>query len=154
MKVYLIQHGEAVSKDIDPDRSLSDPGRADVNAIARFLRGAGVHPRAVWHSGKTRAQQTADLITQTLAAGDALQAVEGINPNDDVRSFAQRLNELSADTLVVGHLPFMAKLVAQLVVGDQERAVVSFEPGSAVCLERDAEGVWSLAWMVRPALLR
>ena len=59
----------------------------------------------------------------------------------------------SQDTLVAGHQPFLGRLVALLLAGRPEPAVVDCRPGSVACLERDAAGRWMLAWMVRPELL-
>ncbi|MFO8544209.1 hypothetical protein SC406_11455 [Legionella pneumophila serogroup 1] len=45
-------------------------------------------------------------------------------------------------------------LVSQLVVEDEHQILVSFEPGSLVCLDK-ADGLdWCIAWMIRPELLR
>ena len=30
MRLYLVQHGEAVAKEVDPDRPLSEHGREDI----------------------------------------------------------------------------------------------------------------------------
>ena len=59
MKLYLQQHGEAVSKDLDPERPLTGQGTEDVQRIARALKAAGVEITRAIHSGKLRAQQTA-----------------------------------------------------------------------------------------------
>ncbi len=55
--------------------------------------------------------------------------------------------------MLVGHLPFMAKLAALLVAGDAEAALLDYRPGSVLCLERDDSGSWRIAWMLRPELL-
>jgi phosphohistidine phosphatase len=54
--------------------------------------------------------------------------------------------------MLVGHLPFMGKLVARLVGADEGKPVATFFPGTVVCLERDEANHWTIAWMVRPAL--
>lgn len=38
MRLYLVQHGEAVSEEIDPARSLSEKGKTDISKIAKFLK--------------------------------------------------------------------------------------------------------------------
>ena len=111
MRLYLVQHGEALSKDVDPDRALSNNGHADVVRLAAFLEGR-VQVSAIVHSGKMRARQTADLLATVLAPGLPVEAVSGINPNDAVEPFMQQTAEAGRDTLVVGHLPFLEKLVA------------------------------------------
>ncbi len=77
-------------------------------------------------------------------------AIDGINPNDDVAAFALKIPKLEADTLIVGHLPFMARLVSFLVTGKEEPVIVSFKPGSVVCLAQNAERQWHISWMLRP----
>jgi phosphohistidine phosphatase len=55
--------------------------------------------------------------------------------------------------VVVGHLPFLVKVAALLVAGDQDAIFSSFRPGTAVCLERTDSGRWTINWMIRPELL-
>ena len=47
MKLYLVQHGEACAKDVDPQRPLTEQGRADVDRLARLLASAGVRVERV-----------------------------------------------------------------------------------------------------------
>jgi broad specificity phosphatase PhoE len=37
MRLYLVQHGDAVPEQLDPERPLSAAGRQDVEAVARLL---------------------------------------------------------------------------------------------------------------------
>jgi phosphohistidine phosphatase len=154
MKLYLVQHGEAVPKTEDPERPLSMQGRRDVSAVAGLLQSAGVRVERVWHSGKTRAEQTARLLAgAVLPRGRKPQAIEGLGPNAPVTEFSIDADVWEEDTLVVGHLPFMARLVALLTTGDSERDIVAFYPGGVVCLERADAGHWVLLWMIRPDIL-
>jgi phosphohistidine phosphatase len=151
MKLYLVQHGEAVAKDIDPERPLSEQGVLDVTAIAGVLHHAGIRVERVWHSGKRRAEQTAGILAKKVAKAAAVEPVDGIRPNDPVVVFVEDADVWGQDTLVVGHLPFMARLVSLLTTGDPEQAVVSYSPGSVVCLER-RDTDWVILWMLRPEL--
>jgi phosphohistidine phosphatase len=154
MKLYLAQHGEAVPKDENPERPLSEQGQRDVRAIAALLQSAEVRVDRVWHSGKTRAEQTARLLAGALLPrGRKPQAIEGIGPNAPVAEFSVDADVWEDDTLVVGHLPFMARLVALLTTGDSDRDIVAYCPGSVVCLERADAGHWVVLWMIRPDIL-
>jgi len=154
MKLLLAQHGEAVAKTEDPDRPLTAQGRQDVRAVAALLKSAGVRVERVWHSGKTRAEQSAKLLAAAvLPRARKPQAIEGIGPNAPVADFCIDADVWEEDTLVVGHLPFMARLVALLTTGDSERELVAYRPGSVVCLERTEAGHWVVLWMIRPDLL-
>lgn len=153
MKLYLVQHGEAVSKQADPARPLSEQGVQDVQAVAAFLGDAGIQVSRVWHSGKQRAGQTATILAKAVLSGGRTEGVEGINPNDPVDEFATDADVWSEDTLVVGHLPFMSRLVSLLMTGDTNTELVQYQPGSLVCLERVDAEQWVIAGMLRPDML-
>lgn len=153
MKLYLTQHGLAVAKDVDPERPLSEQGRRDVRRLADFLANAGVRVEQVLHSGKTRAQQTAAILADSLSPTAQPQTQAGISPNDPAEPLVAEIMAWSADTLLVGHLPFLGRLAALLLAGDANRPTLAFAPGSMACLERDHDGRWSLCWMIRPELL-
>lgn len=152
MRLYLVQHGEALPKDVDADRPLSVQGRVGAERMAVFLKSAGIEAARVAHSGKTRAGQTADILAAALLAGDAPELLEGLGPNDPVMPFAELVAVWDEDSIVVGHQPFMSKAVCLLMTGNEEHAAVDFRPGSMVCLEREQDGPWGLAWMLRPEL--
>jgi phosphohistidine phosphatase len=153
MRIYLTQHGLAVPKDLDPDRPLSEPGRQDVRRLADFLKGAGVQVAAILHSGKTRAEQTAALLAESLLANGQPQARSGLGPTDPLETLVADIAFWSEDTLIVGHLPCLGRLASLLLAADPDRATLAFQPGSMACLERDANGGWVLVWMIRPELL-
>ena len=108
--------------------------------------------RRVCHSDKLRAHQTAELFAAQISPGEPIEVVAGLNPNDPVEPVADRIKAWKEDVLLVGHLPFMGRLVACLVTGDSGRQIVAFKPGSIVCLERVEEGRWVVNCMLRPEM--
>ena len=154
MKLYLVQHGEALAKEADPERPLTPQGEHDLQHIAALLGRLGVLVGRVVHSGKLRARQSAEILAGVVTPGREPQAIPGIEPLDPVKPFARQVKEWCDDAVVVGHLPFLARLVAKLVGADPEYPPVAYRPGTLVCLERDTDGVWQVAWMVRPELLQ
>ncbi len=153
MRLYLVQHGEAVLGETDPSRPLSETGKCDVRRVADFLAAAGVRVSTVLHSGKLRAEQTAELCAAKLAPETAVEVHAGLNPNDPTGPFAQDVSGWDEDVIIVGHLPFMGRLVARLTAGAEAAEIAAFRPGSVACLERAENGGWTLAWMLRPELL-
>ena len=152
MRIYLVQHGEALAEDRDPARPLSEAGRRDVAALARFLETSNLGIQCVIHSGKLRAQETAAILAPALAPVATIENQDGLAPKDSVTDFAGKVAGWRDNRLVVGHLPFMDRAVAYLLTGAEDPGVVAFRPGSMVCLERE-DDTWRLAWMVRPELL-
>jgi phosphohistidine phosphatase len=153
MKLLLVQHGAAVPRDTDPARPLSATGRRDVERLAAFLDRAGIKVARMAHSGKARAAQTADILAGRLLTAGAPEPYDGLNPDDPVMPFAELVAAWDEDGLVVGHQPFLEKAVCLLLTGDEGHAAVDFRPGSLVCLEREADGPWALAWMLRPEII-
>jgi phosphohistidine phosphatase len=106
------------------------------------------------HSGKTRAQETAEIIANHLKAMEHVSSADGLDPLDDPAIWANRLTDEKKDLMLVGHLPHLDKLAAKLICGDDTRNVVSFRMGGIVCLGRDGAGNWSVRWMVTPDILK
>ena len=153
MKLYLVQHGEACSKQDNQERPLTEKGKADANRLAVFLRQAGVKVDHVVHSGKLRAEQTAARLVNAIAPGTKIETHDAINPNDNPVTFAIRLKELPGDSLIVSHLPFIPSLISHLVIGNKNSLVTAYTPGTVACLEFTAEkNNWSINWMMRPEL--
>jgi len=153
MRIYLVQHGLAVPKEIDAARPLSEQGEDDVRRLAEFLGRAALQVGRVLHSGKLRAEQTALLLAETLSDANPPEGRPGLDPNDPVQPLANKLNAWSEDTLLVGHLPFLGRLASLLLASDADRPLLAFQPGSMACLERDEAGRWTLAWMIRREIL-
>ena len=153
MKIYLVQHGEAAAKEVDPERPLNEQGVQDVQRVARALKHAGVEVKRAIHSGKLRARQTAEILAAEISPMLQLETSDLIDPNDSPAAFDIQAVSGGVDTMVVGHMPFMAKLVSQLVIGDENHMLVTYRPGSVVCLELIEKDSWQINWMVRPELL-
>jgi len=157
MHLYLVQHGDAVAKDMDPLRPLSDKGRKGVGQLASFLARSRFRVDRVLHSGKLRAQQTALIYADVLGPGRLVQdCAYPIGPNDAISPLTGALkSEFGSDdrVMIVGHLPYMGKLVSQLITGDETSGCVQFEPGCVIALERGEEmHNWTIQWVVRPSL--
>ena len=151
MKLYLLQHGDALGKEVDPARPLSQNGKDDIAQIAEFLKDH-VTLAEIMHSGKTRARQSAEILANALAPNVSPRAIEGIGPNDSVEAFAQEILPSENNLLIVGHLPFLSKLAAFLITGST-KAIVDFTPGSMLCLTTVTPNEWLIQWMLRPALM-
>ncbi len=150
MAIYLVQHAECLPKDQDPEKGLSDLGSANATRIAEVAAGYNVPVVRIWHSGKKRARQTAEIFSSFLAPAEGLADVEGIKPLDDVTVFSDRLDS-TADTMVVGHLPFMEKLVAYLITGTPDKPVFKFQNAGIVCLDSDPDSEsWVIRWTLMP----
>lgn len=155
MKLYLVQHAEALSKAENPERPLSQKGVADALRMAAFLDMAGIGVDEVIHSGKKRAEETANILANAVWPGNSTLEMDGLKPNDSTDHLLHAAETAGGDILVVGHLPFMEKMVARLLTGAEDGMQIGFEPGAVVCVERDETDAtrWRLNWMLRPSML-
>lgn len=150
MAVYLVQHGLARAKEEDPERSLSVEGADKVRLIAEVAANYAVTVDTILHSGKKRAEQTAEIFAQALKPANGCGVQAGIGPKDDVTVLAAGLLPQS-NTMYVGHLPFMEKLVSELVTGTVEYTPFRFQNGGIVCLDQDeGELHWYVKWALMP----
>ncbi len=159
MTLYLIRHGEAKSKEEDPGRGLTDIGAANARKAGNFLKKVLLKDKhtAIWHSGKKRAEQTAQIAAETLKHDIPMETREGLAPNDDISIIKKEIETVRQDSLVIiGHLPHLSRLASALLTGDQEREIIHFPNVCIVCLAAEGEGEfpsWTLQWMVTPDIL-
>ncbi len=156
MRLYLVQHAEAKRKEEDPARPLSEKGEKDIHKMAAYLKDhANIQVSAIFHSGKTRAKQTAQALAEALSPPQGIHEGEGLDPLADVEAWAKRLTsgEVDEETMLVGHLPHLSRLASRLICGNEEQEVVSFRQGGVACLERGEKGEWTVNWMLIPELI-
>ena len=67
-----------MTKDVDPERRLSDQGRADITRLVAWRVSSDVAVSRIWHSGKTRARQTAELVGAVLEGGGKSGCMRGM----------------------------------------------------------------------------
>jgi phosphohistidine phosphatase len=154
MRLYLVQHADAVAASVDPERPLSPAGRKTASSLAAACARYRLEAAEVIHSGKARAQETAEAIAE--ACNLEARAVSGLDPLDPVQPFARECLSLHT-TIVVGHLPFLERLAALLLAGREDPPVLAFQRGGMACLERRSApdtanplGTWCLLWTAFP----
>ena len=150
MRLYLVQHGKAVAKEQDPERPLTDLGRREAQRMAEFIRPLGLRIDQLWHSGKLRAEQTAEIYADAVTVADGPTARAGLKPNDSAALLRDELAVTSDDTMIVGHMPFVSRLANLLLTGYESPPVVTFVNAGLVCLERTADNRWQIEWHITP----
>ncbi len=153
MALFLVQHGICLSKDKDLEKGLSDLGIEETHRLAPVAKGYKIPVVQIFHSGKKRARQTAEIYHQALDLKTPMTVLKGINPMDDVRGFAATLDP-AAGWMVVGHMPFMERLVSYLTTGDEAVRVYKFQNSGIVCLDAerrdDGDADWFIKWILNP----
>jgi phosphohistidine phosphatase len=155
MELYLMQHGLAEAAEVDPRRPLTAVGAAEVDSVGRLAGVAGVGLDEIWHSGKLRAQQTAQRLAVAIG-GDPLVATRGgLEPDSDPAPIAGWVRGIARPrrVAIVGHLPFLSKLSAVLTGGDPFRGPIGFRNAGLVRMVRGDAGRFEIDWVITPELV-
>jgi len=125
MRVCLVRHGDAVDEAVDRQRPLSERGRKEVADVTSQLQKIGLVPDRIFHSHKTRAAQTAEILHDGLDAVDDTESIDGLSPGDPPDPVVARLSGCEGDVIVVGHLPSLEHIAAALLGDDAPRHIFS-----------------------------
>jgi phosphohistidine phosphatase len=153
MLLYLVRHGEAKREEEDPERGLTDNGFRSARRMGEFLSFMDVSLDAIIHSTKKRAAQTAEAFTESLRPVTGITEEKGLSPNDDPVPWVARANAMTKDTAIVGHLPFLDRLLGLLVLGEAGKTIIDFKTAGTVCLKPAGDGRWIIAWVLSPEVI-
>jgi len=140
MVIILVHHADAVTGIVDATRPLSELGRQQAASVSSRIVTRGVKPAAVWHSGKLRARETAEIYWHAVNPAATFAAQRGLQPDDDPENLADVLGVETDDLMVVSHYPLLPGLLRELTGAD-----AAFPQHGAVALER-VDGKWIERW--------
>ncbi len=150
MEIFLVQHGEAKSEEEDPKRPLTDKGKEDVTTVAELVAERGLKVEKVYHSGKTRAKETAEIFARQLKIKE-IEGIKGIGPLDDPSIAKELIEKSEKSIMIVGHLPHLSKLVSLLLINNPDKEIVKFQMGGMIGLRRVEKG-WFITCFFTPKL--
>lgn len=154
MFLYLVQHAEAKREEEDPARGLTEKGFRDIVKVAAYAAKLDVKIARIFHSGKTRALQTAQVLEEHLTPEKGISEIDGLTPMDDPDIWSKRIPQINDDVVLVGHLPHLARLSSLVLCGGKENNIIDFKMGGIVCLKRFEDKHWSVAWMITPEVVK
>ena len=141
----LIHHGRALAPDVEATQPLSGPGRAASQRLAVAVAARGVRPDVIWHSGKFRARQTAELFWRACGPHAIFTVARGLQPTDPPGIVQRQLESDDRSVLLVGHMPHLARLLRSLRGEPSDSAACDFPLHGCVAVG-GAEGAWREMW--------
>ena len=153
MAVFRVQHGKSLSKETDPDCGLSEQGKKDTARIADMAKHYGISVSRIYHSGKKRALQTAEIFASALDPEGGILERRGLNPLDNAAELADNI-AAQDNLMIVGHLPFMENLTSYLITRSFDRKIFKFQNSGILCLDKDPDTqAWFIKWSLMPNIL-
>ena len=149
MEFYLVRHGEAVSQALNGERPLTPGGRRDVERLGQAAAKRGIQPGQIFHSGLLRAQQTAEILSESLGPVEGVRESVGLRPDDDPVIAKAELELSTVSLMLVGHLPHISRLASFLVAGNAEEELVQFAPATMLGLSYE-DYRWEILWKITP----
>jgi phosphohistidine phosphatase len=126
MNLYLLRHGIAVEPgtagyESDSERPLTAKGKNRLRTVAKAMAELELSFDLILTSPFLRAKQTAEIIARCFKLEKKLVHSDDLTPGGDPRLLIQHLNRLRPEpenVLLVGHEPYLGKLVALLAAGN------------------------------------
>ena len=139
MRLFCMQHGACLSKELDPNQPLSPVGRDMVRKSAAALRALGLDFEAILSSPKERARQTAAIVARAVDYPEhsirVTEAVKAMATPDETVEFLRDYRN-AGRIFLAGHLPHLNKLACRLLGADKEPDL-GVEQAGLLCLETD-----------------
>ncbi len=145
MNLYLLRHGIAVDPSVpdfanDAQRPLTAKGKRRLRQIAQAVGLMRISFAVILSSPYVRARQTAEIVAKTLKCRKKLKFTDELTPAGNPRSLIEQLNELRPrpkNVLLVGHEPYLSKLIALLTAGSTNMEI-DLRKGSLCQLETES----------------
>jgi phosphohistidine phosphatase len=137
MIISLLRHGIAVTRgspgyEDDSERPLTPKGERRTRQIAEGMLALGLSYDLILSSPYLRARQTADIVSQILKTPEGVQLSDTLTPEGNPRQLIEALHSdyrERQDILLVGHEPYLSRLISTLLTGSPNLPVVMKKGG-------------------------
>jgi len=164
MILYLLRHAIAVDRgssgdEDDSARPLTPKGERRMRRGAEGMLALGLSYDLILSSPYQRARQTADIVAEVYAVRDGVQISAALASDGDPRQVIDALihtHGTRQHILLVGHEPYLSRLISTLVTGGSALPLV-MKKGGLCKLSIDALRFGrcaSLEWLLTPRQLR
>jgi len=160
MNLYILRHGIAVEPgtpgfEKDSERPLTPEGKSRLRQIAAAMKKMDLRFDLILSSPFLRARQTAEIIAESLKLKKQPGFSDALTPDGNPKALVRQLNELKPvpeNVLLVGHEPYLSRLLALLTTGETGMAI-DLKKGGLVKLEAESLRLGrcaTLVWLLTP----
>jgi phosphohistidine phosphatase len=164
VNLYILRHGIAVERGApgfktDADRPLTPKGKRQLGQTAAAMQSVGPDFSLILSSPFLRARQTAEIVARSLKLKKRLAFSDELTPDGDPKALIRQLNDLGPapeNVLLVGHEPYLSRLVALLISGEAATNI-ELKKGGVCKLETNALRFGrcaTLAWLLTPKQMK
>ena len=162
MNLYLLRHGIAAEPgtpgyENDSERPLIPKGERRLRSAADAMKKLELSFDLILSSPFLRAKQTAEIVAGELRLKKRIEFSDELAPGGSSKALIQRLSgwePAPENVLLVGHEPYLSRLVSLLVSGGADAAAIEMKKGGLCKLEvgelRHGQCA-RLAWLLTPS---
>ncbi len=164
MDIYILRHGIAVEAgtpgyENDAKRPLTSKGKRQLHKSAVTMKKMKLKFDLILSSPLERAKRTAEIIAEELKLTKKLKFTDALKNEYAPEKLIGEIVALKPqpkNLLLVGHEPYLSRLVSRLISVDEELAM-DFKKGGLCKLEVEALGFGKcaqLAWLLTPKQMK
>jgi phosphohistidine phosphatase len=159
MNLFILRHGIAVEHgaagyENDDERPLTGKGERKMWLIAEAMKALEISFDLLFSSPLVRARQTAEIVADALKCRKRLELTDTLAPQESTKPLIQFLREqgIADDLLLVGHEPFLSRLIALLTSGNSDASVLLKKGGFCKLSTQDLKHgkCATLEWLLTP----
>lgn len=144
MELYILRHAiaEPLTASVrggDSERKLTVEGARKMRRAARGMKAGKMSFGLIMTSPYLRAKQTAEIVADVFKLGKKLEMSAALTPDGNPKELLDTLNRKQRKlkrVLLVGHEPYLSRLISVLISGDT-RLVIDFKKGGLCKLSAD-----------------
>ncbi len=143
----------------DSKRQLTPKGKRQLRQAVAAMKTLGLRFDLILSSPYLRAKQTAEIVAESLKLKRRLKFSDELAPDGSPKNLVGQLNALKPEpenVLLVGHEPYLSRLISLLTTGDMELAM-DFKKGGLCKLEMEKlsyDRCATLAWLLTPRQMK
>jgi phosphohistidine phosphatase len=161
MDIFLLRHGIAADRDPaqfpdDSLRPLIPRGERKLLRVCEAMQEMELSFDLILSSPFLRARRTAEIAAEALGLGDALRFDDELAPEGDPARLIEHVNGMSPEPrrlLLVGHEPYLSRLISVLTTGGGELGI-ELKKGGLAGLEAQQRLAFGscavLKWLLTP----
>src|ERR1700733_1099984 len=131
MNIFILRHGIAVERgtkgyEKDSERPLTAKGKRQLRKSAGAMRRMKLRFDLILSSPYERARRTAEIVADELKLKKRLKFSDLLKYDNDPIDLIAHLAELNPapkELLLIGHEPYLSRLISRLVSGDESMAM-------------------------------
>ncbi len=139
MDVFIIQHEDALPSNQKKEDHLSKIAVKQVNKLVDFLKRRREYPDVILYDKRRSAFETAEMISFGLG-GIHMEQRDYLNSKFESDKLVEEIKKANKSVMIVSHVPFLEKLVSNLVDIESIKPFIEINNASPLILKKDDKG--------------